>query len=406
MGHSDVNPIVYLDYNATTPIRPEALTAMTNALARVGNASSIHAAGRAAADAVEFARAQVSSLLGCGANELTFTSGATEANNLALRSLVSHGGSLAISCVEHPAVAEAAAAIAVACGSTVHTVGVHRDGLLSIGDLEVALATRPALVSIMAANNETGVLNDLSSIVKLAHEAGALVHTDATQLVGRLPIDVRELDIDLLSLSAHKFGGPQGVGALFVRRGAPVTVQPLAYGGGHERGRRPGTLNVAGIVGLGAATAAAEARLAHEVVGIRALRDQFEAGVLRAVLDVRRNGSLDHRLPGVSSMTFCGAPADAVLAAMPAVAASEGSACTAGALEPSHVLLAMGLTRDEADCTIRFSLGYATTKADIDRAVGYVTEAVRHVRSTLGDSTAEQRSASRDGQEGLLSNDA
>jgi cysteine desulfurase len=384
MGDTGADLIVYLDYNATAPLRPEALAAVKKALVTVGNASSAHAPGRRAAGTVEQARAQLASLLGCSLNELTFTSGATEANNLALRSAVERARPIVVSSVEHPAVAEAADAVAADVGGlAVYTVGVHHDGTLRFDDLEAALAMQPSLVSIMAANNETGVLNDLSAVVKLAHEVGSLVHTDATQLVGRLPVDLGKLEVDLLSLSAHKFGGPQGVGALFVRRDAPITVQPLAYGGGHERGLRPGTLNVAGIAGLGAAAAAAAGRLDQEVAEIRMLRDRFEAGVLAAVPDVRRNGNVEYRLPGVSSLTFGGTPADAMLAAMPAVAASEGSACATGALEPSRVLLAMGLTREEADCTIRFSLGYATTIDDIDRAVSYVTEAARHIRATM-----------------------
>jgi cysteine desulfurase len=397
MGDSIADPIVYLDYNATAPIRPEAFAAMAKALVMVGNASSAHAAGRRAADAVEQARDRLAALLGCSPRELTFTSGATEANNLALRSGVNPGRPLVISSVEHPAIAGAADAVATGVGAAVCTIGVHRDGTVRLDELEAALATQSSLVSIMAAHNETGVLNDLSAVVKLAHEAGALVHTDATQLIGRLRVDLGDLDVDLLSLSAHKFGGPQGVGALFVRRGTPVTVHPLTYGGGHEQGWRPGTLNVAGIVGLGAAAAAAASRLDQEIAATRRLRDRFEAGVLAAVPDVRRNGNLDCRLPGVSSLTFGGTPADAMLAAMPAVAASEGSACAAGALEPSRVLLAMGLTRDEAECTIRFSLGYATTANDIDRAIAYVTEAARHVRTTLGSPATAARPSQREG---------
>ena len=383
MGDSDIDSIVYLDYNATAPIRPEALTAVTHALANVGNASSDHRPGRAAAHTVAFAREQVAALLSCAPRELIFTSGATEANNLALRSVSSHRGSIVISAVEHPAVAEAAAAVATAAGGRLHLVGVDGDGRLRHDELTAALAAKPAIVSIMAANNETGVLNDLNAIAAQIHEAGAVLHTDATQLIGRLRVDLRKLDVDLLSLSAHKFGGPQGVGALFVRHGAPVTVRPLAFGGGHERGHRPGTLNVAGIAGLGAAAAAANNYLDREIVAVCALRDRFESGVLAAVPDVRRNGDLRHRLPGVSSMTFPGAPADAVLAALPDIAASEGSACSAGALEPSRVLLAMGRTPDEAECTIRFSLGYATTETDIDRAISLVIDAVRRVRSAM-----------------------
>ncbi|MEV4722823.1 cysteine desulfurase family protein [Micromonospora humida] len=402
MGHTGTDPIVYLDYNATAPIRPEALHATAEALRSVGNASSAHAPGREAAAAVEQARARVAALLGCAASELIFTSGATEANNLAIRSAAAPGRSLVISAVEHPAVSEAAATV----DGTVHTIGVHHDGTLRLDDLEEALATRPALVSIMAANNETGVLNDLELVVKLSHEAGALVHSDATQLVGRLPIDLRRLALDSLSLSGHKFGAPQGVGVLFARRGTPLAIRPLAYGGGHERGRRPGTLNVPGIVGLGAAAEAAARCLDQEAARIRLLRDRFETAVLTALPGTRRNGHPDRRLPGVSSLTFNGLPADAMLAAMPAIAASEGSACAAGAMEPSRVLLAMGLSRDEAECTIRFSLGYATTADDIDSAIRHVIEAERRVHAALHPNTTTTASGTARGQEGPRRHDA
>jgi cysteine desulfurase len=380
---TDGDGVVYLDYNATAPVRPEAREAMIRALAFAGNASSTHRPGRDAAEAVEQARADLADLLHCSPSELVFTSGATEANNLAIRSAVADRGPVIVSSVEHPAVAEAAKATASAIGTTVLVVGVDPDGVLRLDDYAAALRRQPSLVSIMAANNETGVLNDLQAIVALARETGALVHTDATQLVGRLPIDVRDLGVDLLSLSAHKFGGPQGVGALYVRRGLPIAIQPLAYGGGHERGRRPGTLNVAGIVGLGAAARIAGQRMREEAVQVRALRDRFEAGVIAGVANVRCNGSINQRLPGVSSLTFADTPADALLAAMPEVAASEGSACTAGAPEPSPVLLAMGLSRRDAECTLRFSLGYATTSTEVDRAIRYVADGTARVRSAL-----------------------
>lgn len=383
MGQTGINPGIYLDYNATAPVRPEAVAATTAALAAVGNASSVHAVGRDAARVVERAREQLAALVGCSPSELIFTSGATEANNLAIRSAAAPGRSLVVTAVEHPAVSEAAAAVADSVAGKVHTIGVHRDGTLRVDELEDALATSPALVSVMAANNETGVLNDLDLVVRLAHEAGALVHSDATQLVGRLPIDLRTLQLDLLSLSGHKFGAPQGVGALFVRRGTTPAIRPLAYGGGHERGRRAGTLNVPGIAGLGAAAETARCHLEEEAVRIRSLRDHFETTVMTALPGTRRNGHPDRRLPGVSSLTFDGLPADALLAAMPHVAASEGSACSSGALEPSHVLLAMGLSRDEADCTVRFSLGYATTADDIGHAVHYVIDAARRVGDAM-----------------------
>lgn len=406
MGPTGTDPVVYLDYNATAPVRPEALAATAEALAAVGNASSPHAPGRDAAAAVDRARGRVAALLGCAPGEVTFTSGATEANNLAIRSAAAPGRSLVVSAVEHPAVSEAAAMIAAGAGGVVHTIGVYRDGTLRLDDFEAALATKPALVSIMAANNETGVLTDLDLIVKLSHEAGALVHSDATQLVGRLPIDLHRLDLDLLSLSGHKFGAPQGVGALFVRRGTPVEIRPLAYGGGHERGRRPGTLNVPGIVGLGAAAHAAAHHLEQEVEHVRTLRDHFEAAVLAAVPGTRRNGHPEQRLPGVSSLTFAGLPADAMLAAMPGLAASEGSACSSGALEPSRVLLAMGLSRDEAECAIRFSFGYATTAHDIDSAIRQVTDAARRVHAALNPITTTTASADAGGQEGPRRHDA
>ena len=379
MSAPHTRPLVYLDYNATAPVRPEAIEAMTRTLRTVGNASSAHLHGRAAADAVEEARDHVAALLCCNAEEIIFTSGATEANNMAIRSGASAARNIVISAVEHPAVAEAAAST----GFHAATVGVDSCGMLLSDDLEAALAVGPALVSIMAANNETGVLSDLTTIAKLVRDAGSVIHTDATQMVGRLPVDLADIDVDMLSLSAHKFGGPQGVGALFLRRHSPVTLRPLASGGGQEKGRRPGTLNVAGIVGTGAAAAAAAANLDQEIREVTARRDRFEQYVLAAVPDARLNGRADQRLPGVSSLTFAGAPADAVLAAMPYLSASEGSACTAGTIEPSRVLLAMGLTRDEADCTVRFSLGYATTDADIDHGITYVIDAVRKVRASL-----------------------
>jgi cysteine desulfurase len=238
-------------------------------------------------------------------------------------------------------------------------------------------------MSIMAANNETGVLNDLQEIAELTHAAGGLLHTDATQLVGRLPLDLSAIPVDLLSLSAHKFGGPQGVGALFIRRGLPIAQRPLVRGGGQERGWRPGTLNVAGIAGMGAAAAATQRQMEQERARVTQLRDRLEAGVLTVLPDTQVNGRSAPRLPGVSSITFPDAPADAVLAGMPEVAASDGSACSSGALTPSHVLLAMGRTAEQADCTIRFSIGYATTQAEIDFAIAQVASAVRRVKEAM-----------------------
>lgn len=380
-----MSSVAYLDYNSTAPLRPEALSAMLPVLQSVGNAASSHVLGRESATLVATGRRQLADLLGCSAGELVFTSGATEANNMALRAALSRGQHLITDAVEHPAVLEAARALARERNTRLTVLSVDGDGQLALEALECALqAPGPAVVSIMAANNETGVLFNLEEIVAMAHAADAIVHTDATQLVGRLPVNLSTLDLDLLSLSAHKFGGPQGVGALFIRRDLGLGVSPLLHGGGQENGWRAGTLNVAGIVGTGAAAAAAQADMAAEVARIIVLRDMLEGSLLDRIPDASRNGCQVHRLPNVTSITFPGAPADAVLARMPDVAASDGSACSSGSPLPSHVLLAMGRTADEAECTIRFSLGYATMKGEIEYAIEVVELAVRHVRDVLG----------------------
>ncbi|RGD60307.1 cysteine desulfurase [Kitasatospora xanthocidica] len=384
MYQSPDSDLAYLDYNATAPTRPEALKATVEAMSAVGNASSTHRSGRHAAERVDLARRQVAELLNCAHGEIVFTSGATEANNLALRAASGIGGRLVTSPVEHPAVLETAKTITSGSPDSLMLLPVDADGLVDLDALRKALATgEVAVVSLMAANNETGVITDLGPVVEAAHRAGALVHTDATQLVGRLPVDLAETDVDLLSLSAHKFGGPQGVGALFVRRGTPLPYRPLLIGGGQERGWRAGTLNVPGIAGAGAAAEAARRALATEAPRIAQLRDALEDALVERVGDCRINGVRSTRLPGVTSITFNGAPADAVLAAMPDVAASEGSACSSGAPSPSHVLLAMGHSREEADSTVRFSLGYATTAPEIERAAVSAVRAVRHVRAAL-----------------------
>ncbi|MEV1069255.1 cysteine desulfurase family protein [Streptomyces sp. NPDC050263] len=376
--------LAYLDYNATAPTRPEAVAATLDAMRTVGNASSTHRSGRDAALRVDVARRQVANLLNCSPGEIVFTSGATEANNLALRAAFSAGGALVTSAVEHPAVLETARALTSDAPESLMLLSVDEDGLVDLDGLHLALAASSvAIVSLMAANNETGVLTDLAPIVKAAHAAGALVHTDATQMVGRLPIDLLESDVDLLSLSAHKFGGPQGVGALFVRRGIALPYRPLIFGGGQERGWRAGTLNVAGIAGAGAAAEASRRDLISDGTRIAQLRDSLERTLVEQAGDCRINGAIGQRLPGVTSITFHGAPADAVLAGMPDVAASEGSACAAGAPTPSHVLLGMGRSREEADSTVRLSLGYATTEHDVDRAVPSIVRAVRKVRKLL-----------------------
>lgn len=376
---------VYLDYNATAPMRPEALKAVCDALHAVGNASSVHRQGCDAASRVDQARRQLAALLSCSPGELIFTSGATESNNLALQAAYARQGLIITSAVEHPAVLETARALTGDAPEALITMPVDRDGQIHPDEFESVIRQHGAvLVSIMLANNETGVITNLVPLIEVAHAAGALVHTDATQFVGRLPLDLSDLDVDLLSLSAHKFGGPQGVGALFIRRGTPLPQRPLVFGGGHERGWRAGTLNVPGIVGLGAAAEAAHRLLDDETPRIAKLSNLLENELLERIPRSHVNGSRAPRLPGVSSITIPGAPADAVLASMPHVAASDGSACSAGAPSPSHVLLAMGLSRDAADSTIRFSLGYATTEQEILRAVDATVRAASRVRAVMG----------------------
>jgi cysteine desulfurase len=376
--------LAYLDYNATAPLRPEALLAVTAALHSVGNASSAHAAGREAASRIDVARGQLADLIRCSPGEIIFTSGATEANNLAIRAACAAGGTVATTAVEHPAVLETARAATADRPGALVVMPVNREGDLDLEPLTDACRRgRVAVVSAMLANNETGILLDLAPVIKIAREVGALVHTDATQYVGRLPLNLAELDVDMLSLSAHKFGGPQGVGALFVRRGVPLPRQPLLAGGGQERGWRAGTLNVAGIAGLGAAAEAARLGMSEEIARVRALRSALESGLTSRILGCHINGAEALRLPGVTSVTIPGLPADALLAAMPDVAASEGSACASGAPTPSYVLLAMGLGREEADSTIRYSCGYATTREEIEDALDAVVRAVKEVSLVL-----------------------
>jgi cysteine desulfurase len=375
---------VYLDHNASAPLRPEALEAVLPHLHSVGNSASVHTYGQQAERAVRQAREQLASLIDCHPNELIFTSGATEANNLALH-LASENTHIVTSAVEHPAVLETATALRTASGVGRHLMlGVDAEGKLDLQALANVLeAGQVGLVSVMVANNETGVVFDLGPVAELTHAAGALFHTDATQAVGRIPLSLRDLPADMLSLSAHKFGGLQGAGALFVRRGAPVAHRPLLFGGGHERGWRAGTVNVPGVVAMGAAAAACAANMADEAGRIRELRDLLEREITASVGDAWVNCGSARRLPGTSSITFRGAPADAVMAAMPDIAVSDGSACHSGAPTPSHVLLALGMSRDDADSTLRFSLGYTTSADDVKKAITATVAAVRSVRALL-----------------------
>jgi cysteine desulfurase len=371
--------MIYLDHGATTPLRPEARAAMEPLLAeRYGNAASLHGAGRGARAALEEARGAVAGVLGADRSEIVFTGGGTEADNLAvLGRWRAAGGGVAVSAIEHSAVLEAAAQ-AGREGAAVTVVAVHEDGTLDLGALNEALEEPQAVVSVMWGNNEVGTLQPVALIAELCRERGAVFHTDAVQAVGHVPVSVREVRCDLLALSAHKFGGPQGVGALFVRRGTALT--PLVHGGGQEYGLRAGTANVAGAVGLAAALEVAAAELARESARLGALRDRLQASLLERIPGLRVHGSQDSRLPHVLNVAMDAVEADVLLPALDlaGLAISAGSACHTGASTPSHVLLAMGVERGAA---IRFSLGWTTTAEDIAAAIEGFTRVVDRVRA-------------------------
>jgi cysteine desulfurase len=381
---------VYADHHATTPLDPEVLEVMRPWLEGLAaNPSSTHGPGRAAREAVEAARVEVARVLGAAPSEIVFTSGGTEADNLAVR-----GGAraareadpsrarVAFTAAEHPAVREAALSLR-ADGFEPVELPVSAHGIPATGAFP-AFDERTALVSALLANNETGaVFDSLAEFAARVRAAGAVVHTDAVQAIGKIPVDVRALGVDLLALTAHKFGGPAGAGALFVRKG--VRVQPLAAGGGQERGRRGGTENVAAIVGLGAAIRLASAHLSSEAARLTDLRDRFEAGLLARVPDVKINAAGGSRLPTATSALFPGTEAETLVAALDldGIAVSAGSACHAGTTSPSRVLLALGLSPAEARATLRFSFGRTSREEDVDRLLEAVPRAVERDREAV-----------------------
>ena len=377
---------IYLDHNASTPLHARVRAAVLRALDEgFGNPSAAHVQGRRARAIVEHARAEVAALLGCDADEVIFTAGGTEANNLALRGFAPGGGyaprplarTLVLSAVEHPATNEPARVLG-ALGTEVVTVPVGAGGAVDPDAVARALARAagPARVSMLLAQNETGVIQPIAEVAAICREHGALLHTDAAQAVGKIPVDVRGLGVDLLSVAGHKLYAPKGVGALYVRRGVPLG--PLMVGAGHERGLRPGTENVAGIAGLGEACAVAREDLAVERARQRALRDRLEAGLAAAGLVVHGAGS--ERLPNTVNGRFPGVRGSALMGRVPEIAFSTGSACHAGEEHASGVLLAMGIPAEDALGAVRLTLGRGTTAAEIDRAVGLLTAAARAIR--------------------------
>ena len=377
--------MIYLDHHATTPCDGRVLEAMLPFFTQqFGNAASRqHAFGWAANDAVERARKQVAVLMGAGSKDVIFTSGATEANNLAIKGAAkarrAERDHLVTVATEHQAVLDPMTRLEHE-GWHVTVLPVDRLGLLDLAALEQAITPRTALVSVMAANNEIGVLQPIKDAAALAHAKGAWFHTDAVQAVGKVPFDVEALDVDFASLTAHKIYGPKGVGALYVRRNKRgVKLAAEIEGGGHERGLRSGTLNVPGIVGFGQAAEIARAELSQEARRTVALRDRLLNALLATTDGMTVNGALDARLPGNLNVSFEGIDGEALLVGLDDIAVSSGAACTAA--EPSHVLVALGLSTDRALASLRFGIGRATTAAEIDAAAAKVADVVNRLRT-------------------------
>lgn len=364
---------IYLDNAATTAVSQPVMEAMLPYYMQVyGNPSSVHSTGRDAKKAVERARRQVASALGCSAQEIYFTAGGSESDNWALKGAAfahqEKGRHIITTQIEHHAILHTCQWLETQ-GWQVTYLPVDADGFVTVQQVENALRPDTVLVSVMAANNEIGTLEPVAEIGALCHERGVLFHTDAVQAVGAIPLDVEALHADMLSLSAHKFHGPKGIGALYIRKG--VKIDPLIHGGAQERGHRAGTENLPGIVGLGKAIELAEEGLAENAARMTFLRNRLVSGLTEAIPDMRINGTMDKRLPNNVNVSFAGIEGEAVLLRLDleGIAASSGSACTAGSLDPSHVLTAIGLTRDEAKGSLRLTLGTDTTQADVDEVV-------------------------------------
>jgi cysteine desulfurase len=381
-----MNLPVYMDHHATTPLDPRVLEAMMPYLtAKFGNpASCTHRYGWDAEAGVEKARKQVARLINAQPEEIIFTSGATESDNLAMKGAAranrQRGNHVVTLAIEHPAVLDACRRLE-AEGFKVSYLPVGRDGLLDIKDFDRALTPQTILASVMAANNEIGTLEPIGEIGKLCRERGVLFHTDAVQAIGKIEIDVEAMNIDLLSLSAHKIYGPKGVGALYIRQNdSRLKLIPLLDGGGHERGFRSGTLNVAGIAGLGQACEICQQELSREPPRLRALRDRLKQGILSSLDGVGVNGSMEQRLPNNLNLSFAGVDAESFLMALKDVALSSGSACHSAGNSPAYVLQAIGLPEDLAAGSIRFGLGRFNTEEEVDFTIEQVVRTVESLR--------------------------
>jgi cysteine desulfurase len=382
-----MNRPVYLDYHATTPVDPRVLEAMLPYFtAHFGNpASRQHAYGWEADEAVETARGQIAALIGASAREIVFTSGATESNNLAIKGTAlarrDRGNHIITVATEHKSVLDSCKCLE-RDGWRITPLGVGRDGLIRLDELEAAVTDRTVLVSVMAANNEIGVVQPLAEIAKIARSRGALLHSDAAQAAGKIPIDVEGSGVDLMSVTAHKCYGPKGVGALYIRRTKPkIELACQIDGGGHENGLRSGTLNVPGIVGLGRAAEICRLEMPQESARLSALRDRLLDGIRRGLEGVHVNGSLERRLPHNLHVSFDGVEGQELLISLGDLAVSTGSACSSGSHTPSHVLQAIGAVGEHTSASVRFGLGRGTTGADIDFAIDRIVTVVKALRS-------------------------
>jgi cysteine desulfurase len=373
--------LVYLDNNATSPVLPEVLAAMLPYFTeQFGNPSALHAGGKRTLAAMKQARISVANLLGCRATEIVFTGGGTEGDNLALLGMASPGDHVITSVIEHSAVLRACHHLEQA-GCQVTRIGVNTAGQVDPADIRQALRPNTKLISIMMANNETGVLQPIEEIGRIAAEADVWFHTDAVQSAGKVQIDVNRIGCDLLTITAHKIHGPQGTGALFVRRGTPL--RPQSHGGHQERGRRSGTENIPGIVGLGVACEiASRGFIDGSLRRIASWRDQLESSVLTAISHAVVNGATASRVANTSNIYFEGVSADALVVALSeqGIAASRGAACNSSEADPSSVLMAMGLSGERSRSSIRFSLGKANSAQDIDYLISVLPETVRRLR--------------------------
>jgi len=397
---------VYLDHHSTTPVDPRVLDAMLPWFTeKFGNAASrTHAFGWEAEEAVEKARGQIASLIGADSKEIVFTSGATESDNLAIKGALhfhrARGNHIVTVATEHKAVLDSAKALVRDGLAEVTTLRPDSRGLVAATDVASAITDRTVLVSVMHANNEIGVIQPIAEIARICRERGVLFHTDAAQSVGKIPVDMRSMPVDLMSMSAHKCYGPKGVGALYVRARAPrVRITAQIDGGGHERGMRSGTLNVPAIVGMGTAAAIAATEMAAESARVLALRERLRAALVRGLDQIQINGDLEARLAGNLNVSFAHVEGESLMLGLREIALSSGSACSSATLEPSYVLRAIGVSDEMAHSSIRFGIGRFNTEDEIDYAAERVIAEVRRLR-TLSPFYRESPVAAARGSEG------